>query len=211
MAELKDNQVEFLRHIKGGVSLKTALQATGVSGKDLDRWMGEEIFVKEITRAAAQTRAVAEMKLLKAAPNAWLKGPGSASPPPAEPDPPQPVRCKALARNGKRCGNKATPGTAYCWRHAEEATDAEEWGPNRQAVERTLLSFGRLEDPDAARWQMLRSLASAVDDNPHRAALWTEYREALSELKKDSDNGDRSLEEAFEALRGAAEVGNTKD
>jgi len=90
-----------------------------------------------------------------------------------------------------------------------------EKGPNEVAIEKTLEAMGQPAPADAARFQMLRSLARAVDSAPFKAALWTEYREALSDLKTDLQDGDKGLEEAVaalkEAARGAPSVGNAKD
>lgn len=84
-------------------------------------------------------------------------------------------------------------------------------GPNEQALEATLQVMGREEDVDAARFQMLRSLAKAVDCDPTKAALWKEYREALTDLMRDADDADKGLEEALDALRSASEMGNAKN
>lgn len=59
------------------------------------------------------------------------------------------------------------------------------------AVE-VLRSSGRLEDVDAAAITAVLSLARAVDENPHRATLWREYRGALADLRevtRDADDG----------------------
>lgn len=61
-----------------------------------------------------------------------------------------------------------------------------------------LREMGRLEKIDAARLQMLRSMAGALDLDPSNAALWRQYREALGELTAD-DNGS-SIDDAIEDL-----------
>ena len=81
-------------------------------------------------------------------------------------------------------------------------------GPNEKALHKTLAALGHPMDSDAARYQLLRSLAAAVDLRPDRAGLWSEYREALADLTKDTNDADRSLDEAREALDRAAKVGN---
>lgn len=120
-------------------------------------------------------------------------------------------RCQGLTKAGKPCRNRPTPGTDRCKRHAEVAEEPDNRGPNERALMTTLAAFGHPEDADAARWQMLRSLAAGVDAAPTRAALWAEYREALSELMKDAANADRSLEDAVAALSRASEVGDTEN
>lgn len=95
------------------------------------------------------------------------------------------------------------------------AKSAEKPGPNEAAITKTLEAMGKPAPSEEARFQMLRSLARAVDAAPFKAALWTEYREALSDLKNDLADGDKSLDEAVEALRvaarSAAKVGDPKN
>lgn len=50
--------------------------------------------------------------------------------------------------------------------------------------------MGRLEEIDAARIQILRSLADAVDSKPHSPQMWREYRDALEELIEGGDPED---------------------
>lgn len=122
-------------------------------------------------------------------------------------------RCQAETKAGQPCRNRPAKGTDRCRAHAlsQDLSEPTDMGPNEAALSRTLGSFGQMEDADAARWQMLRSLARAVDTAPTRAALWTEYREALSDLMKEARDADSSLEQALEALRSAASVGDSKD
>lgn len=64
-----------------------------------------------------------------------------------------------------------------------------------------LREMGRLEQVDAARVQALRSMANALDAEPHNAALWREYRAALRELVADDSSG--SVDDALKAMFGA--------
>lgn len=118
-------------------------------------------------------------------------------------------RCKGRTKAGKRCQNRPAEGSDRCRRHAVVDEEDEKQGPNEKALMRTLRAMGREEDIDAARYQMLRSLAKGVDLAPTRAALWAEYRAAISDLMKDADDADEKLAAAVEALRSAAEVGDT--
>lgn len=144
------------------------------------------------------------------------------------------ARCKGRTKAGKRCRNKPADGSGRCRIHQKGAQvlslvaggkatgrattekpgraatdDAHVPGPNEQALVRTLTAMGREEDADAARFQMLRSLAIAVDLQPTRAALWKEYREAINDLMKEAGDADDKLTKAVEALRAASEVGDT--
>ena len=58
--------------------------------------------------------------------------------------------------------------------------------------------MGRVEVVDSAAVQALRSMAVALDEEPFKAALWREYREARRELTADDDRG--SLDEAIADL-----------
>jgi Spy/CpxP family protein refolding chaperone len=72
---------------------------------------------------------------------------------------------------------------------------------NSGQLERTLRELrrlGRIENVDAAAVQALRSMARALDEDPSRAALWRQYREALKELT--ADDSDRSADEALAEL-----------
>lgn len=77
---------------------------------------------------------------------------------------------------------------------------------NVEAMEATvgeLERLGRVEAIDAARVQVLRSLALAVDERPHSPGLWSEYRAALSEVLEADDDVDDSLEAELKKIRGA--------
>lgn len=65
-----------------------------------------------------------------------------------------------------------------------------------------IAALGLKDDRDAARVEMLRSLASAVDAQPTRAMLWKEYREALYEVLEGVEDVDDDLAEALADLRG---------
>lgn len=134
-----------------------------------------------------------------------------------------PARCRARTKKRKQCRSRAVPGTTRCRRHtrvvlelkqgqgqpAPTAPPEDEIGPNEAALLKTLEALGREEAIDAARNQMLRSLAKGVDLAPSKASLWAEYRQALTDFMKEADDADDSLAAAFEALRGDAEVGNS--
>lgn len=74
-------------------------------------------------------------------------------------------------------------------------------GTNTSELGRTIAALretGRFERVDAARLQMLRSMARALDYDPSNAALWRQYREALKELT--ADDGNDSVDEALAHL-----------
>jgi hypothetical protein len=74
-------------------------------------------------------------------------------------------------------------------------------GNNASELGRTLAELarmGRLERVDAARLQMARSMARAVDENPQNAALWRQYREVVKELV--TDDSDSSVADALAAV-----------
>lgn len=78
---------------------------------------------------------------------------------------------------------------------------------NSSELERTLghlRQMGRLEEVDAARVQMLRSMAAQLDADPSSAAMWRQYREALRELVGGDSGG--SLDVDVDRL--FAEVGD---
>lgn len=107
---------------------------------------------------------------------------------------------------GQQCRRPAGLASHMRSKHPPEPTDV-----NTAALSRTLDALraaGRLEPIDAARVQMLRSLAAAVDERPYSDRLWREYREALSEVLDADDAADDSLAEAVAAIRGAAKVGH---
>ncbi len=89
-------------------------------------------------------------------------------------------------------------------------------GSNAAGLERTIKAMaGRLDDTNEALLALARGLAAAVDVDPDNAALWREYRAAvtaLSEVGTDSDVDDDT--QAFLlALRTPVrtKVGDAKD
>lgn len=66
-----------------------------------------------------------------------------------------------------------------------------------------LRRMGRLERIDAARIQMLRTMARTLDAEPSNAQLWRQYREALKELTTSDDTGavDEALAGLFSEVR----------
>lgn len=82
---------------------------------------------------------------------------------------------------------------------------------NVAAIEKTigaLEAAGRIEPVDAARVQLLRSLAKAVDDDPLNGSLWRQYHAALDDLMKADDDADDALAAAVAAIRGSTQVGD---
>jgi hypothetical protein len=78
-------------------------------------------------------------------------------------------------------------------RGVREAVDRPESGENRRAIDSTLAELdrmGRLEGIDAARVQMLRSMADALDRKPWNSQMWKVYGEALGELTASGDDDD---------------------
>lgn len=66
-------------------------------------------------------------------------------------------------------------------------------GSNAQGLERTIKAFGeRLGEDDEALVALARGLAAAVDADPANAALWREYRAAVTALREvgTADDGD---------------------
>jgi hypothetical protein len=83
---------------------------------------------------------------------------------------------------------------------------------NLQALEKTLAclqDLGRIEDVDSAQLQALRSMAAALDADPTKAALWREYLDALSEVRRADDDANSGLADALAKVRSAAPMGNT--
>lgn len=120
------------------------------------------------------------------------------------------ARCWAKTKAGKPCRSRPIKGTGRCRTHAlpDEQADDPSWGDNERALMRTLRALGPPSDEEAARRTMLQTLARAIDSAPTKAALWKEYREALSDLMKEASDDDRSLKEAIAALDSAAKVGD---
>ena len=60
--------------------------------------------------------------------------------------------------------------------------------------------IGRLEPIDAARVQMVRSMADSLDDRPNNSQMWHEYRETVEGLIASGDDGSE-LDAVLEKLR----------
>lgn len=72
---------------------------------------------------------------------------------------------------------------------------------------------GRLSEQDGALVAMAEGLAAALDDDPSNAALWREYRAALSAVKECGLDGDDDDTQEFVvsiATPGRAKVGHAK-
>jgi hypothetical protein len=63
-----------------------------------------------------------------------------------------------------------------------------------EAVVTVLTGLGRIEQIDAARVEVARGLADAVDNDPQAAALWREYRSALGEMVPDGHADDPGID-----------------
>jgi hypothetical protein len=80
-------------------------------------------------------------------------------------------------------------------------TGVSDESTNSAALDTTLQQLkdlGRLEEIDAARVQMLRTMAATLDEEPARAALWKEYRASLKELM--ADDSSSGLDDALAGL-----------
>lgn len=64
-------------------------------------------------------------------------------------------------------------------------------GSNTGGLERTIKAMtARLEEHDEALLALARGLAAAVDAAPDNAALWREYRAAVTALREVGSEGD---------------------
>ena len=80
---------------------------------------------------------------------------------------------------------------------------------NREAADQMLdilKGLGRIEDIDAARVQVVRSLAEHVDRFPKNAQLWRVYRDAIEDLLSQDDRANDDLEKALAAIRSASPI-----
>jgi len=85
-------------------------------------------------------------------------------------------------------------------------------GRLRAAVDETLTALddlGRVDQIDAASVESVRVLADALDEDAANAALWAQFRAALTELRGLNDGGDDELAQLTAAMRAA--VGDAKD
>jgi hypothetical protein len=83
-------------------------------------------------------------------------------------------------------------------------------GRNRTAAEttiRALEELGRIEEIDAARVSLVRTLADAVDTDPTNASLWREYRAAEQALREQHDTTGDEFAQLLAEL--SAEMGDT--
>jgi len=88
-------------------------------------------------------------------------------------------------------GRPARRATAAASRGSPSA-DPPGSGENRRAIERTLAELeriGRVEAVDAARVQMVRSMADSLDARPNNSQMWHEYRETVEGLIASGDDG----------------------
>lgn len=82
---------------------------------------------------------------------------------------------------------------------------------NAEALEKTLTCLAatrKVEDVDAAAAQALRSMAAALDADPTKAALWREYLDALSEVRRADDDADAGLADALKEIGSASPMGD---
>ena len=78
-----------------------------------------------------------------------------------------------------------------------------ESGENRRAIEVTLTELERmgwLEAVDAARVQMVRSMADSLDERPFNSQMWHEYRETVEGLIASGDDSSE-LDAVLDKLR----------
>lgn len=66
--------------------------------------------------------------------------------------------------------------------------------------------MGRLEAVDAAKVQMLRSMADSLDAKPYNSQMFKEYRETLEGLTADGDGSDQ-ITDLLAALRDPPKAG----
>lgn len=82
-------------------------------------------------------------------------------------------------------------------------------GSNVAGLERTLRALGsRLAEKDEALLALARGLAAAVDAEPGNAALWREYRAAVTSLSEAGAGGDVDDDDArfLQSIRVRPEV-----
>lgn len=100
---------------------------------------------------------------------------------------------------------KTSAGLASHKRRAHPDTGGE----NRKALERTLVCLRRqgwIEPVDAARVQMVRGMADALDFDAQNAQLWKVYRDTLGELLRQDEHADDALTKALAEINGTAPV-----
>jgi len=86
---------------------------------------------------------------------------------------------------------------------ANRKKPAPVYGRVRTALEVTLTELerlGRLTDTDAARVEIARTLADALDVEPASAILWREYRAAEKQLREETDAHRDPFDQLLESL-----------
>lgn len=84
-------------------------------------------------------------------------------------------------------------------------------GPNRSATEITVKALqddGLISEVDAARVQIVRSLASLADAEPNNPVVWREYRLAEQALRKETEAHGDPFDKLLADI--TAEMGNEK-
>jgi len=84
-------------------------------------------------------------------------------------------------------------------------------GQNRQATEITVKALqddGLISEVDAARVQIVRSLASLADAEPDKPVVWREYRLAEQALRKETEAHGDPFDKLLADI--TAEMGNEK-
>jgi hypothetical protein len=85
------------------------------------------------------------------------------------------------------------------------------YGRVRSALEVTITELerlGRLTPTDAARVEIARTLADALDQEPASAILWREYRAAEKQLREETHEHNDPFDQLLASL--SAEVRNEK-
>ena len=86
-------------------------------------------------------------------------------------------------------------------------------GKNRIAAEAMIVdmeNMGRLDPIDAARVQVVRSIADQLDCDPSNAAMWRTYLESVTDLMGPDEDGD-DIETLIAQINSRAPVGDTKE
>lgn len=88
----------------------------------------------------------------------------------------------------------------------QKRAEPREISGNLEAIDEMIAALkaaGRLERVDAARVQIARRLARAVDENPENVGLWQQYRAAEAVLREVTENDDDGLADLFQAFDAA--------
>lgn len=189
-----DARSQVLLLIGGGVGLREAAKAHGVTDAQVEAWLDDPEFVGELERARAEAHALAQSKLLASAPASWIrqdKEPMQIAVPGA------PMKCTARRSNGTTCNNWAVKGLAVCRNHGGASRTAKAAAQRRLAQHKV----GQLMDRfmHAAEQDPLEALVTEVA----RSAVMVEALAALvSELDVDPEEG--------EAIYGADHLGDDR-